>query len=161
MHKSDDAEEVSATKVDEDKILQDWYKKRRLNVVVTYFYMFMFIFEYSSIVISALFYFKDTLKVNNPKLYYSLALGAASFCTPISSIVVGKYTDKTRDVRRVALFLSLFNIVGNLCYVFPLVNWLPIVGRMFCGFPDGVKSAFTGKLILSIERHLCGNNFMV
>ena len=129
----------------EHSMLQDWYNKRKMNLIVIYFNTCMHIFEYSSIVISALFYFKDTLKVDNPNLYYSLALGAAFAFTPTSSIVVGKYTDKTRDVRRVALFLSLFNIVGNLFYVLPFFNWLPIVGRMFCGVPDGVKSAFTGR----------------
>ena len=145
MGANNETEEKITIQNEESKILQDWLKKRSRNVIVTYFYMFMFVFEYSSIVISALFYFKDTLKVENPNLYYSLTLGAASFFTPISSILMGKYTDRTRDVRRVALLITLFNFVGNIFYVFPVVNWLPIVGRLLCGIPDGVKSAFTGK----------------
>lgn len=130
----------------EQQILKDWYKKRKRNLIVIYFNTCMYIFEYSAIVISALFYFKNTLKVANPNLYYSLTLGAAFAFTPISTIIAGRYTDKTRNIRKVALVLSLFNTFGNLFYVFPFVNWLPIIGRLLCGIPDGVKSAFTGKL---------------
>ena len=65
--------------------------------------------------------------------------------TPIASVIVGKYTDRTRDVRRVVLLLSFFNIAGNLFYVFPFYQWFPIFGRMLCGVPDGVKSAFVGE----------------
>ena len=117
-----------------------------MNILVTYFNMVMYQFEYASIVISALFYYRNTLKVENPDLYYSLTLGAMYLFVPLSSVIVGKYTDKTRDLRKVALFISLFNTVGNLLYVFPIYNWLPIVGRMLCGIPDGVKSAFVGKV---------------
>ena len=131
---------------EENETLQDWYKKRKNNTIITYINTCIYVFEYSAIVISALFYYKDTLKVSNPQLYYSLTLGSIYILVPVSSVVVGKYTDKTRDVRKVALFLSYFNIVGNLFYVFPVFNWLPIIGRMLCGIPDGVKSAFMGKL---------------
>ena len=131
----------------EHKILQDWYKKRKISLLVTYMNTCLYKFEYTSIVISALFYYKYTIKVENPKLYYSLTLGAAFLLTPISSVIVGKYTDRTRDVRKVALILSFFNIVGNLFYVFPLFNWLPIFGRLLCGVPDGVKSALVGEYL--------------
>lgn len=130
---------------DENKILQDWYKKRKNNTIITYIFTSLYVFEYSAVIISALYYYKDTLKVSNPQLYYSLTLGSLYILVPISLIGVGKYTDKTRDVRKVALTLPTLNIVGNLLYVFPLFNWFPIIGRMLCGIPDGIKSAFMGK----------------
>ena len=83
----------------------------------------------------------STIRVEHPELVYSLTLGAVYLLTPISSIIVGGYTDSTRDARNVALLLSFFNILGNLLYVFPVFNWFPIVGRMLCGIPDGVKTA--------------------
>ena len=129
------------------QILQAWYMKRKKTLLVIYISTCLYLFEYSSIVISALYYYKYTIKVENPKLYYSLTLGAAFLLTPILSVIVGKYTDRTRDVRTVALILSFVNIVGNLLYVFPLFNnWLPIFGRILCGIPDGIKSAFVGEL---------------
>ena len=138
-------QETSRLSDTEHEILKKWYKKRKINMFITYFNVCMYQFEYGSIVISAFFYFKNTLKVDNPNLYYSLTLGAMYLLVPLSSAIVGKYTDKTRDLRKVALFISFFNTIGNLLYVFPVFNWLPIVGRMLCGIPDGVKSAFEGK----------------
>ena len=134
----------------EKDTLQDWYKKRKNNMIIIYINTCIFVFEFSAITISALYYYKDTLKVSNPQLYYSLTLGSIYILVPVSSVIIGKYTDITRDVRKTALSVSYFNIVGNLFYVFPLFNWFPIIGRMLCGIPDGVKSAFVGELLSSI-----------
>ena len=130
---------------EEKKILQAWYKKRTLNLIVTFINGCLYNFEYAVITISALYYFKDTIKVSNPALYYSLATGAMFVLDPISSIMVGKYTDRTRNVRKVALILAFFNIAGNLLYSFPFFDWIPIVGRLLCGIPDGIKAAYLGK----------------
>ena len=150
MSQSKKEDHVANLSQNEHQILQDWYIKRKKNLMVTYISECLYMFEYSAILISALYYYKDTIKVENPKLYYSLTLGAAYLLTPFSSVIVGKYTDRTRNIRKVALILSFFNIVGNLFYVFPLFNWLPIFGRMLCGVPDGVRPAFLGECLKNI-----------
>ena len=132
----------------EQEVLNDWYRKRRLNLIVTYFNTCMYQFEYAAVSISALFYYKYTLKVENPKMYYALTMGATYLIGPISPVVVGKYTDRTRKVRKIALTLSLFNIAGNLLYSLPFFTWLPIVGRILCGIPDGIKAAYYGMVSL-------------
>ena len=134
------------TSQNEHEILEEWYRKRRMNLLVTYFNTCMYQFEYASVSISALFYYTYTLNVVNPKLYYSLTTSATYYFGPISSIIVGKYTDRTRQVRKVALILSLFNIAGNLFYSLPFFTWLPVAGRILCGIPDGVKTAYFGMI---------------
>ena len=135
-------------KKQEEESLQDWYTKRRMNLIAIYFNTCLYQFEYSAISISALFYYTYTLKVGNPHLYYSLTMSAMFLFAPISPIIVGKYTDRTRQVRKAALILSLFNIAGNLLYALPFFTWLPIVGRILCGIPDGIKAAYYGMNLL-------------
>ena len=129
---------------EEEAMLQEWYIKRRKTLIVIFVNCCLYLFEMSAIAISAMYYFQYTLKVHNIKLFYSCALAGTFLLMPFSCLLVGRFTDRTRRVRAVALFVSSFNIIGNLMYVFAFYSWLPIVGRILCGIPDGIKSAYIG-----------------
>ena len=133
---------------EEENILQNWYKKRRLSLVVIYVHNCLYMFEISAINISAFYYFKYTLKSPNPRLYFSLVTTAVFVLAPFSAVLVGRYVDRTRDLRKTLFVSTLFNVAGNLMYIFPVYDWFPIAGRILCGVPEGIKSAFKGVYIL-------------
>ena len=132
----------------ESKILQAWYVKRTWFLVIAAINISFYLFEYSAVTISAFSYFKFTLKVENPKLYYSLTTGAMFAMAPFSSVYIGRYVDRTRNLRHVTIVLSFFNLFGNILYILPIFSWFPILGRFFCGFPSGMRPAFTGMSFL-------------
>ena len=128
----------------EENLMRDWYKKRQHNLIIYTISKALHAFENSAIQISALYYFQNTIHVENPKLYYSLAMGALFLSATLSSIVIGRYMDHYRNLRRTALWMAWFNIVGNLIYLMPVFDWSPIFGRFLCGIADGIKPAYQG-----------------
>uniref|UniRef100_A0A7M6DN15 Uncharacterized protein n=1 Tax=Clytia hemisphaerica TaxID=252671 RepID=A0A7M6DN15_9CNID len=130
----------------EKTCLENWYRKRKYNFIILVILEGLFSFEYSAISISALYYFQDILKVSNPKLYYSLSMAALQFASMISSTLIGKLVDRYRNLRIVVLYISNFNVIGNLLYIFPYLNWFPILGRLLCGIADGTRPAYQGEI---------------
>ena len=51
----------------------------------------------------------------------------------VSSVLLGWWTDRSRDVRRIALVVNAFPIVGNLLYFVGFNVWVLLVGRIFSG----------------------------
>ncbi|XP_066929122.1 uncharacterized protein [Clytia hemisphaerica] len=138
-------EEVEMT-LEEGKLLRSWYRKRKYNLSVFIVMKCLYAFEGSAISISALYYFQNVLKVRDPKLYYSLATGALALSSMFSSAMVGRHVDRHRNLRQTSFVVGLFNIAGNLLYVLPFMNWLPIFGRFLCGIADGVRPAYVGEI---------------
>ena len=131
----------------EQEQLQDFYRKRRNNLIVYGIFKCLYAFETSAVSLSALYYFQYVVRVENPKLFFSLAVGALSSGSMITSALVGRMVDKYRNLRK-ASFISLFNVVGNFIYVLPFFNWLPILGRFLCGIADAMRPAYSGELLL-------------
>ena len=135
----------------EEQNLQDFYRKRRNNLIVYGIFKCLYAFETSAVSLSALYYFQYVVRVENPKLFYSLAVGAISLSSMIMSALVGRMVDRYRNLRKTS-FLAVLNVLGNLIYVFPFFNWFPIFGRFLCGIADGVRPAYLGEVLLVDDR---------
>ena len=131
-------------KLTDEQILESWYRKRRNTTIIIFLDKCLYAFEYSAIGISGLYYYKFTIKADNPKLYYSIAMAAIFFVGIISAFFAGLYIDRTRKCREYLLVSNLFTIIGNLIYVLPFSKWLPIIGRAICGVADGAKPGCQG-----------------
>ncbi|XP_066933275.1 uncharacterized protein [Clytia hemisphaerica] len=138
---------------------QNWFKRRRILAWFTLLMQCLIYFEYSAVSISALYYYKDDLKVQNPKFYYSLSMGAMYISIFISVITCARYMDKTRNLRRIALTTIVFSIVGNLTYTITISPYLPIIGRFLCGINDGVRICAAGELSRVYGKHELGKIF--
>ncbi|XP_066935298.1 uncharacterized protein [Clytia hemisphaerica] len=122
-----------------------WKLKRKLTVSIGIIYQCLYCFEYSSTAISALYYYKNSFNVENPKFYYGCSMAAIFLSAIISNYICGRVMDKTRDLRKVVLNLSLCNILGNLTYTLTWSPWLPVLGRFVCGIATGIGAAVTGE----------------
>ena len=130
---------------DEDKILKAWYAKRRQTTIIGILQKCIFAFEYSSVAVSALYYYHNTFKVENARLFYSITMAIMYFSAAFSAIFVGRYMDKTRNLRRITMISALLSISGNIIYILPYSKYFPILARGLCGMADGIQPAMSGK----------------
>lgn len=135
------------TQLEEDVLLKDWYQKRRNTTIIVFLDKCLFAFESSAIGISALYYYQYTIKADDPKFYYSLAMGAMFFAALLTSVFVGRYVDRTRNIRGYMLITIMLAVIGNFMYALPFSKWLPIISRCLCGFADGGIPAIEGEFI--------------
>ena len=130
-----------------DKAISQWYWKRQLFFIVGATYQGYSCVEYAAVSISTLQYYKNIIKVDNPRFYYGVCMSNIFLSAIISSKLFGIYMDKTRNVKMCSMLL-LFSTIGNILYSLPYSKWLPIIGRFLCGLNGGLKVAIVGKDIL-------------
>ena len=119
-------------------------QKRKLTVSIGIIYQCLYYFEYSSTAISAIYYYKNSFNISDPKFYYACSMASIFISAVISNYMCGRIMDKTRDLRRIVLTLSSVNIIGNLTYTLTLSPWLSVFGRFVCGIGTGIGAAITG-----------------
>ena len=124
--------------------LKEWYAKRRMFTVIYTVQQCLIYFEYTAISISALYYYKETYRVSNPSFFYGISMASLYPATIIFVKLCGRFTDRTRDIRRVAFVTIAFSAAGNLIYTMTYSKWLPIFGRLLCGSGDGFRTAMAG-----------------
>ena len=129
----------------EKSIMKDWYQMRRRVVIFAYIQRAIFIFEYTSTAISALFYYRLMIQPSNPVLFYSISMGVIYLTASASSVLGGWYVDKTGRLREFHIFVNLFSIAGNLTYSVPFSKWFPVIGRLMSGIADGAQPGLAGK----------------
>ena len=135
----------TASEVEVSKLKQTWYRKRQ---IVTYFgcvQLCVLYFEYSVVSITALYYYKETFKLENPNFYFGLSMAVLCASRVVSVFFCGPYMDRTRDLRKIVFVTTFFNTIGNLMYTMTYSKWLPIIGRFLCGISDGVRTSTSGK----------------
>ena len=131
----------------EDQILNAWFIKRRRTTILGVLQRSLFAFEYSAVAVSALYYYRYTLKVHEAKFFYSISMAVMFLTAASSAMVIGRYMDQTRHLRRLALTTAFFSVVGNIFYTIPYSRYFPIIARGLCGISDGIQPAMAGNYI--------------
>ena len=129
----------------ENYIMKEWYQMRRRIVVFSYIQRIIFVYEFASTSISALFYYRLMIQPTDPVLFYSISMGVIYLTASLSSVMGGWYVDKTGHLREFHIFVNMFSIVGNLIYIVPYSKWFPVIGRFLSGFADGAQPGLGGK----------------
>ena len=127
-----------------------WYKRRNQAEWIGLIQQCLLYFEHTAVAISALFYYETLFNVDNPKLYFSLAMAMYMTAAMTSVTVCGHYMDRTRNVRRIALVTLAILVIGNLVYTMTYSKWFPILGRFLCGINNGSRTSLAGKTPLQI-----------
>ena len=100
----------------ENYIMKEWYQMRRRVVVFSYIQWIIFIYEFGSTSISALFYYRLMIQPTDPVLFYSISMGVIYLTASLSSVMGGWYVDKTGHLRELHVVVNLFSIVGTVCH---------------------------------------------
>ena len=124
---------------------QKWFFKRKMTTIIGMMHLCCYYFEYTSVVISALYYYKNVIKAENPKFFIGLSMASILVAGLISSYVCGRIMDKTRNLRAIGLIALLCGIFGNLVYCLSSSPWFPVIGRLLCGTNGSLRLIIAGK----------------
>ena len=128
-----------------DEIKRKWFRERKWTTAIGIAIKCLTFFEYFSISISGLYYYENSFNVSNPKFFYGCVMASIFVSGVISTYICGRYMDKTRDLRKIIIYLLICNIIGNLMFTMTYSPWLPVVGRFVCGISACSQVVFTGK----------------
>ena len=94
-----------------------------------------------------LYYLKDRfdIEVSVAVVYYSVTEALYSVAQIIGVVVLGRYVDRTRNLRRVVVGVMLVSFVGNFLYVLHGEIWLVVMGRILMGFTEALQTAVIGR----------------
>ena len=113
--------------------MKTWQKKRKwmfINFCVAAVAYGLSLDAYFS---TEYFYLTDTVKVNNPDLYFGLSKAALCLSGAISSIIGSYYADCTKNIREICLLENALNIAGNIMYSLYYSPYLVLFGQLLIG----------------------------
>lgn len=130
---------------DTAELKNTWLRKRKITTTIGISLRCLSFFEYTSVAISALYYYKNLYHTTNPNFFYGCTMSVIYVSGVISANISAKYMDRTRNLRSIVICLLSCNIVGNLIYTSTFSPWCPVIGRFVCGFSAGTSVCFSGK----------------
>ena len=135
---------------------QQWKKSRDRNAYISCFLLFMAGLETSAVSVVMLYYIQDRFKfdLDQARLYFSFAEMFNAVGQILGGIYIGRYTDKTRNLRLVVLVNLWATVIGNLMYGLPYHILLIIAGRFICGLNESLQVAFSGKCLIHFRRKI-------
>ena len=136
---------------EKEEMKKSWYRKRQIFTYFGIIVNFVNYFEYSAVSITALYYYKETFKLQNPNFYYGFGFSCMCLSSLLSVFICGFLMDRTRDLRKIVPTATLFCAFGNLMYTMTFSKWLPVIGRLLCGTFDGITISIAGDLNTYID----------
>ena len=92
------------------------------------------------------YYLKNTVKVENPDLYFGLAQASLFLSGVTCSIIGSYYCDYTKNIREICLFEDVLNIVGNIMYTLYYSPYLILFGQLLIGTTSARMTSSVGEL---------------
>ena len=127
-----------------------WLKNRDRTIKVFFFINFALGIEFSLTFATLFVYLKGFLKnTNHLNAFYSGISGIYILSTIISSIVVGKIFDKTRQTRLIFCVITALVSLGNVLYTIPISPWLLFFGRVLSGLGGSMRPIIVSELTRS------------
>ena len=128
--------------------------------------------QYSNVFATLWIYLTSLVQTDRPYLWYSLILVSFNVCGMIFTLVIGRISDRTRNIRACVLILTAVTIVGNVLYSLPLSVYYVFAGRFISGVIVATQPLVTGEVVrvyeendivrmLSIQGMCCGLGLIV
>ena len=102
--------------------------------------------EYSVTFLTLWLYVTTLVVTDKPKVFYSIISASYLLSAVLFSILIGRWVDKTRNVRITFLVCNLSVIVGNILYSLHQSPWFLVVGRFLCGIGGPLRSVMSGEV---------------
>ena len=78
--------------------------------------------------------------------YYSIAQTVFALVQMFGGLLLGRYTDRTRNIKKVIMLALGMSSICNLAYTLPLPMWIVICARALMGITECLQTAVVGKL---------------
>ena len=83
---------------------------------------------------------------DRPSFFYSIISAAYLLSAVLFSIMIGRWVDRTRNVRITFLVCNMAVIFGNILYSVHHSPWFLVVGRFLCGIGGPLRSVMSGEV---------------
>ena len=126
---------------------KSWEKRRNKATYISYFIISLGGLEINAVMVTLLYYLVENfdISLSQARMYFSMAEFFSAVGQTISSIYIGRYVDKTRNLRLVVLVTLWATIVGNMLYALPFHLSSIFIGRFLCGLNEVFQVALCGK----------------
>ena len=126
---------------------KEWVKRRNRNAYFSYFLLFLDGLETSAVTVIMLFYLEDRFHLNpdQTRMFFSIAEMFNAVGQMTGGLLIGRYTDRTRNLRLVVLINLWATIFGNLIYAMPFSVVCIVIGPFLCGINESLQVAFGGR----------------
>ena len=126
-------------------VSEDWMQKRKWTVINAYFVSIIFGLSKTIYYPTDLYYFRDTMKVEKPQIFFGTGFAINCGALFISSLCGGYYADKTKRVREILLASSAITIIGNVFFLLHISPYLVLFGKFLIGFGGIDAPALVGE----------------
>lgn len=125
---------------------ENWLHQRTLTFIATCFTAYMYGTTLLIYFQTEYFYFKDTMKVKYPDLFFGLSWACLCSSGVLSSLAVSYYADKTRNIKRISICVSCLCILGNLMYTLYYSPYIVLTGQVLAGTIAARSVALVGEV---------------
>ncbi|XP_066927856.1 uncharacterized protein [Clytia hemisphaerica] len=138
---------AETTTLEKSEEYKKWTKLLKKTTYISYLLSFLNGLEANAVLIVLLYYLEESFKMtpDEVRLYYSLTEAFNALGQIFSGLLMGRYMDRTRNLKLSCLLILCATIVGNLLYSLPIHVLFIIIGRFLCGFNEAFQVAFCGE----------------
>ncbi|XP_057292132.1 uncharacterized protein LOC130614710 [Hydractinia symbiolongicarpus] len=129
-----------------ERAYKKWLQKRKQTLIAFTLQNVLIGTEFSLTFLTLWLYLKEMVKPDYPKVYYSAISSSYLLISMSSSLVIGRLSDRYRNVRRTAIVLNILAAFGNVIYALPFSPFLLLFGRLLSGFGGPLRSVIIGEL---------------
>ena len=126
--------------------MERWKLKRKWTTRCFVLECVMLGMDYSVTFLTLWLYIKTLLDTNYPKIFYSVISASYLLACVLVSMVVGRWIDSSRKIRKTFHICNILVIVGNIVYTLHFSPWLLVVGRLLSGFDGPLRSIISGEV---------------
>ena len=126
---------------------EKWEKDREIFRWIVTAAILLYGLEDQVVVVSLLYYLMDkyNLPRHNVSFYFSMTQLFFSCVQMIAGVGLGRYADRTRNLRKVVLLNLTLTTVLNLTYTLPFPLWVIIIARSLMGVTESLQTAVLGE----------------
>ena len=133
--------------IEEDIDLEAWKKKRKRTFYTLSILCLFLGMEYSMTFATLLLYLQNFVQnQHHTDLFYAIISSAYYIAAIISSLVIGRYTDRTRNIRSTLSICLAIIIVGNILYAIPYSPYFLLVGRFIAGIGGSIRPVVSAEI---------------
>ena len=131
----------------------DEWKKKRQRTFISYCVMTSIIgLEYGIFPATILSYLQEGLHAENADLWFGMITASYFISSIICCLVITRYTDRTRNVKKTLIISCIFVAFGNFLYSIPSYAFVILIARLIQGIADSLLPIIQGEIIRFYEE---------
>ena len=113
--------------------IDTWKKKRRTTLCVYLLFGIVYGIDSCMVEVTVLPYMKEFVDEQKIKFFYTMSFVFRAFSASLSSIIIGRLVDRSRNVRAYMYLCTIGGIVGNILYTIPYSPYITVTSRAISG----------------------------